>query len=1092
MMIYTFYSYKGGVGRTMALANVAELFYQAGLKVLMVDWDLEAPGLERFFPSLDLKETLDKLGLMDMILHYKERMAQETSEDTILELESPEQYILDVYPNQSAAGKLFLLTTGRRSKSHFADYTRSVLTFDWQDFYKTWGGELYFNWLREQFESIVDVVLIDSRTGLTEMGGICTHHMADTVVMFCASNQQNLSGTHKMVQNFTNPKVRQSRGGRSLGIIIVPSRLEQAEGKFLNRFKQEFVTYFKDFTPSFPEYTEDFWGLGIPYIPYYAYNEVVAVREQEEAIAEPIVEAFEKLVHLLALFAPHKSPLRVTFKSMPNIKSAQQRLASMPVEIIPEPTSLPKESRIPFSLNPFFIGRIDDMQALAKLLRGEVTKSINQIVVITGLGGIGKSQLATEFVYRYGQYFAGGIFWLNFADPNAIAIEIAACGGPDGLNLQSDFTTLPLADQVQLVISTWKSPIPRLLVFDNCEDEALLEQWRPPVGGCRVLVTSRRGRWDPILGVHVLQLKVLSRAESIELLRKHRPDIPTDDIDLQAIAEELGDLPLALHLTGSFLATFRQARLGTPAIYLTELRQAALDHPSLTGEKMGFSPTDHEQHIARSFTLSYQRLDPTDVRDILALALLTRASYFAPNEPIPRSLLISTLRQTEINSKTELDVEQAITRLITLGLLESHIEGGLVLHRLLAIFVQRRTDDRVEAEVAVEQTLLEEADHLNKAGYPIPILAWQVHLRVVTDMAQLQENELAANLCNTLGYHLVMIGDYIGARIYYERALAIKEKILEAEHPEVASGLNNLGSVLQDLGDLTKARFSYERALAIYEKTLGEEHPHTAGSLNNLGSLLQDLGEQTEAHSYYQRALAIQERVLGTEHPDTALTLNNIGSLLQEMGDLADARPYYEQALAINEKTLGTEHPDTALTLNNIGSLLQEMGDLADAHPYYKRALAIREKILGTEHPDTATSLNNLGGLLQRMGNLDKAQLYFERVLAIREKSLGTESVDLATSLNNLGHLLQLKEELTEARSYYQRALAIQEKVLGTNHPYTAISLNNLGHLLQATGNLAEARSYFVQALDILKDRLGSNHPNTQIVRKNLVGLLKR
>jgi MinD-like ATPase involved in chromosome partitioning or flagellar assembly len=63
-MIYTFYSYKGGVGRTMALANVAELFYQTGLKVLMIDWDLEAPGLERyFFPSKDLQEILDKPGL---------------------------------------------------------------------------------------------------------------------------------------------------------------------------------------------------------------------------------------------------------------------------------------------------------------------------------------------------------------------------------------------------------------------------------------------------------------------------------------------------------------------------------------------------------------------------------------------------------------------------------------------------------------------------------------------------------------------------------------------------------------------------------------------------------------------------------------------------------------------------------------------------------------------------------------------------------------------------------------------------------------------------------------------------------------------
>ena len=200
-MIYTFYSYKGGVGRTMALANIAELFYQAGLRVLMVDWDLEAPGLERFFPSIDLEEALDKHGLIDMLLRYKERVAQEIDDDTPVEFESPKPYIINVYPDQPGSGELFILTVGRRSKPHFADYARAVLTFDWQEFYESWGGELYFNWLREEFESIADVTLIDSRTGVTEMGGVCTYQLADAVVMFCAPHQQSIDGVYEMAQN---------------------------------------------------------------------------------------------------------------------------------------------------------------------------------------------------------------------------------------------------------------------------------------------------------------------------------------------------------------------------------------------------------------------------------------------------------------------------------------------------------------------------------------------------------------------------------------------------------------------------------------------------------------------------------------------------------------------------------------------------------------------------------------------------------------------------------------------------------------------------------------------------------------------------
>jgi len=295
-MIYTFYSYKGGVGRTMAVANIAELFYQAGLKVLMVDWDLEAPGLERFFPSIGLEETLDKPGLIDMLLRYKEKMAQEVDEDASLEFESPKQYIINVYPEQPGPSELLLLTAGRRSKLHFADYARAVLTFDWQDFYKAWGGELYFNWLREQFESLADVVLIDSRTGVTEMGGVCTYQLADTVVMFCAPNQQSLDGTYEMAQNLTDQETQTLRRGRPLDILIVPARVERAEGELLDRFQEEFVGLFKDFAPWTKGIDiQKLWELGIPYIPKYAFTEAVAVRESGRASAEDMAAAFGEL-----------------------------------------------------------------------------------------------------------------------------------------------------------------------------------------------------------------------------------------------------------------------------------------------------------------------------------------------------------------------------------------------------------------------------------------------------------------------------------------------------------------------------------------------------------------------------------------------------------------------------------------------------------------------------------------------------------------------------------------------------------------------------------------------------------------------------
>ncbi len=776
------------------------------------------------------------------------------------------------------------------------------------------------------------------------------------------------------------------------------------------------------------------------------------------------------------------------------LAAAQHQLDALPLDDVPPRASLPPCSRMPFRANPLFVGRQIDLQTLAQVLKGgHSTAAIGQTAAATGLGGIGKTQLASEFAHCYGRYFAGGVFWLSFADPHAIQVEVAACGGAGGLDLRPNFGNLPLPDQVRLVLSAWCSPLPRLLIFDNCEDENLLAQWRPPTGGARVLVTSRRGHWNPAFGVRALPLDVLTRTESVALLRKHRPDLAAGEADgassiLDALAAELGDLPLALHLAGSFLAAYCHASFGAPDVYLAQLRHDGLDHPSLAEDGRTLT-TGHERHVSRTFALSHQRLDPEQPTDALAITLLARSAHFAPGEPIPRALLLATIEQRD-EFEAQRRAEDALARLIALGLLESESGGHLTLHRLLAVFVRQTTPGGDDApQAAVEKALLAEANRLNNAGYPAPLLAWQSHLRAVTGGAQMRADERAASLCNTLGYHLKTIGDYPGARPYYERALDIREQALSPEHPDTATSLNNLGALLRAMGNLAGARPYFERALVIWEQALGPEHPDTASSLNNLGYLLQAMGDLAGAHPYYERALSIREQALGPDHPDTATSLNNLGGLLQTMGDLAGARPYYERALFIREQALGPDHPDTAQSLNNLGYLLQAMGDLAGAHPYYERALSIREQALGPEHPATATSLNNLGGLLQTMGDLAEARPYYERALTIWEQALGPEHPNTAQSLNNLGYLLQAMGDLAGARPYFERALSIREQALGPDHPNTARGLNNLGILCYYEGNLAEAARLMRRALSIREAALGLDHPDTQNSRQNLAAI---
>lgn len=334
-MIVTFYSYKGGVGRSMALANVAQWLRLRGLRVVIVDWDLEAPGLESFFVTDPAaREALrSRLGVVDLISTYQDlfpslpraeagssagmAVGRSSAFVQVLSRTLPPlaPMLLPVPPPSSGAdvvGKLWLLGAGRRTGARFESYAETVQRFDWGEFYARYEGEAYFEWMRQQLLSpeLADVVLIDSRTGVAEMSGVCTRQLADVVVLFSAPNDQNLDGIALMAGSFVRSDLLEARGGRPLQLLAVPARVDQSDGVLVDRFEKVFHEKLERYTPEILKRIRDDRALlRIPYVKDYAYSERLAIGDPEGSSA--LQNAYATLAAHLAVLAPADSALKI-------------------------------------------------------------------------------------------------------------------------------------------------------------------------------------------------------------------------------------------------------------------------------------------------------------------------------------------------------------------------------------------------------------------------------------------------------------------------------------------------------------------------------------------------------------------------------------------------------------------------------------------------------------------------------------------------------------------------------------------------------------------------------------------------------------
>ncbi|MCA9982831.1 MAG: tetratricopeptide repeat protein [Anaerolineales bacterium] len=637
----------------------------------------------------------------------------------------------------------------------------------------------------------------------------------------------------------------------------------------------------------------------------------------------------------------------------------------------------PAGSHIRFGRNLDFAGRNRELRQLARLLQAP-----GSVVVVQGMGGVGKSQLASEFAHRYGHFFPGGVFWLSFADPAGVANEVAACGPSSLLPQHPGFAELPLPEQAAWVRQGWDRPVPRLLVFDSCEDVVLFERWQPLHPACRIIVTCRPGEWPGLPGVTLLPLAELPRADSITMLRCQHPDA-SDEV-LNHIAEEVGDLPLALNLAGHFLK--RHQNWISPEEYLRRLRDPARKQDMLLGGR-GHSPTNHDQNIARIMALSLERLHLNIPNDYLARELLQMLAFLAPGELVPQPL-VGHLWNALPAERQSTTLQRVLGRLLATGLLQPDEEDALRLHRLIYDQLRLATswlDLARQRVMSVLEKAISEALALQRVR---TMRHWHPHFRAVADEGLRERSPLALRLVKQICLYYRETGDYHNEQTLLVKLLAAHKGLSAGMNAEKAQLTARLGLAYQRLGDLAQARHHFRVALAYQQAHLGKYHIDTAETYNYVGFMLQSLPrlDVAKARLFHEWALQGRRRALGPDHPEVANSYCNLAFLAYSEANWSQTLALLEKARAIMLARYGPWHRETLKVQQYIAETRHKLGDLAGAENLLLTILPWRRQLTHNQHPEVAETLHELGAVMMAKGCLAEAQGYLEQALAIRQR----------------------------------------------------------------------------------------------------------
>ena len=1214
--IITFYSYKGGTGRTMALANVAWILAANGYRVLAADWDLESPGLHRFFHPFLETDMREEQGIIDLIRGYEWAASRVNEEERLQKLipgrARVEQNSFSLkweFPNN---GVLDFLSPGRQND----DYAAALTSLDWENFYKALNGGEFLDAVGANMRRSYDYALIDSRTGLSDVASICTVQLPDVLVDCFTLSTQGIEGAAQVAQS-----IRTLHKERRIRILPVPMRVDQAEKDKVDAGQGLAVRQFAGLPAGVSEQDrEEYWsGVAVPYQPFYAYEETLAVFGDRPGSPTSLLASFERIAALvsdgavnrlppmdetvrnrtkqlfvrpaplqgdqfvlefdpedqawgewiawalrgagvkvrersldemsdtpaaapagestaktrsitvisaayLARFADKKaappqhdlavyvtvsrplaesSPAQSAFLADTTAREAEHRLrqmvgASGGTAVVglqapgPRyPGTEPKIFRV-LARNPMFTGRAKDLGLLREQLR-EYGTALVVPVSVQGLGGVGKTQIALEYVHRFKSDY-DLVWWVDCGQPQFIDASLADLGKEmrEKFGIGAPATAyVEEASRLTLQALSRVHGEPRwLLVFDNAEDIDEISKYVPARGG-HILITSRSRDWADHAHARPVQIEVFTRPESVQHLRQRVPAISPDDAD--KVAEALGDLPVAVAAAGAYFADTGF----TVADYLTELERQA---PRVLSESR---LADYAIPVTLIWDLSLQRLED---RSPAAARLLQLCSVMNPR--IATTLLYSTamaqvLQQFEPGVSERMVIARLVREMNRLALIKLDSKAGrVVVHQLVqAVVRDRMSEQEIAAARQDVHRVLAAARPDGDAEDPE---TWNTFREIWPHLGPSQAVYSRAEPVCELFVDRVR---YLWQRHDLDRGVETAAEVesawtamladeadasvAKALHTQLLRVRFNLANILRDQAKFAEARALDERVLAEQRDLLGEEHPHTLMTAGSLAADLKALGRYRDALARDEVTYRSWQDLYGEDYSRTLSAAYNLAASCLLTGDIARALLLDEDTLDRRRATLTPQHPRTLDSASHVVRDLVESGRYADA----ARQMETVWKACVEQDAESIAALNAevlLAISLRSAGQAEDAEGHFAAASERLASRFGDESTEaLSCRVSHSANMLAVGRIADAERTLrFVRGVFEQPERLGPTHPHTLICQVDFAGALRAGGKPAQAMEHARPAEAGLTDALGSSHPTTLAARMVLGALL--